>query len=47
MQQEIASRFSAKVRIQGDRNQGSISLKYGSQEELDRLLSQLGVSSRG
>ena len=45
IQREIASRFAAKVRIQGDRNQGSIHLKYGSQEELDRLLSQLGVST--
>ncbi len=46
IQKEIASRFSARVRIQGDRNQGSISLKYSSQEELDRLLDQLGVSTR-
>jgi ParB family chromosome partitioning protein len=43
LQQEIASRLDAPVRIQGQRDRGSITLRYQSQEELEELLRKLGV----
>ena len=46
LQQEIASRFNATVRVQGEKDKGSISLRYHSQQELQELLQKLGVEEQ-
>lgn len=43
LQETISSQFRVKVHIQGEKDQGSISLKYFSEEELNQLLDRLGI----
>ncbi len=43
LQETIAWQFKVKVRIQGEKDKGSISLKYSSEEELGQLLDRLGI----
>jgi len=47
LQQHMSQRFEIPVRINGSRDQGSVSFAYSSREELDRLLSKLGLEQEG
>jgi ParB family chromosome partitioning protein len=45
IQQTMADKLQAKVRINGEAGQGRISLQYSSKDELQRILAYFGISS--
>lgn len=44
LEEELARRFMTRARVQGTPAKGAIQLEYYSQEELERLMEELGVT---